>query len=125
MSALTQLKLRGPVHTLRTEFAEWDIGQEEWQAPRHSSIVQFRPDGEVIEREDQNPNGSVSRSRFFYDDAGRLLETEFRLDEGPISKMVHRYDDSGRLMRKITVDGNGAESYSATYSYADSGRQRQ
>src|SRR5438876_5436874 len=106
MSGLTQLKLRGPVRTLRTELAEWDIGQEQWQARCHSSIVQFRPDGEVIEREDQNPNGSVSKSRSFYDDAGRLLETEFRLDQGPISKMVHRYDELGRLVRKTTVDGN-------------------
>src|SRR5438128_10023284 len=41
--------------------AEWDISQEQWQTRRYSMVL-FRPDGKVSEREDHYSNGSVSRS---------------------------------------------------------------
>src|SRR5439155_17207564 len=58
---------------------EWDISQEQWQT-RRCSMVLFRPDGKVSEREDHNPNGSVSRSKYSYVEAGRLLESTFQSD---------------------------------------------
>ena len=76
MRLLEQWNLRGPVYQLRSELAEWDISQEQWQAVRHCSLVLFRPDGKVIEREDHNPNGSVSRSKYSYDDTGRKTKLQ-------------------------------------------------
>ena len=31
MSDLAKWDVHGPAHTLRTEFAEWDLGLEQWQ----------------------------------------------------------------------------------------------
>ena len=115
----TEWKLRGPVRTLRTEFAEWDITKEQWQPPRRSSVAQLRPDGRVDEQEDHNPNGSISRSRYSYDESGRLLESTFQLDDGPISKSVYRYDDLGRIARNIRVDGEGILIFNALTSNAE------
>src|SRR5206468_5904318 len=123
MGSFEQWKLRGPVRTLRSELAEWDIGQEQWQAPCRSSVMQFRPDGGINEAEYHNPNGSISRYRHVYDETGRLLTTEFRLDDGPISKTIHHYDELGRLVRKTDVKDNGAEHESEIYSYDDGGRK--
>ena len=123
MRLLEQWNLRGPVYQLRSELAEWDISQEQWQAVRHCSLVLFRPDGKVIEREDHNPNGSVSRSKYSYDEAGRLLESTFQLDDGPLGRTIQRYDQLGRLVREIVVDGNGSERESAIYSYDNTGRR--
>src|SRR5438105_3856258 len=116
-------KLRGAVRTLRTEFAEWDIAKEQWQSPRRSSVSQLRPDGRVDEQVDHNPNGSISRSRHSYDEAGRLLESTFQLDDGPITKNVYRYDDLGRIVRNFRVDGEGIEREAEIYSYGPDGRK--
>src|SRR5215472_13734118 len=98
MNAFEHWKLRGPVRMVRSEFAEWDIVQEGWQAPRRSTLVQFRDDGDITEIEDHNPNGSISRSNFSHDKHARLLEAIFQLDDGPISRRVCHYDDFGRLV---------------------------
>ena len=123
MRLLEQWNLRGPVYQLRSELAEWDISQEQWQAALRCSMVLFRPDGKVIEREDHNSNGSVSRSKYSYDEAGRLLESTFQLDDGPLGRTIQRYDQLGRLVREIVVDGNGSERESAIYSYDNTGRR--
>jgi hypothetical protein len=62
MSKVTQSGLCGSVKTMRTEFAEWHVGKEEWQAPQHTTLHQFRADAQINERVSHNPNGSVSRS---------------------------------------------------------------
>jgi YD repeat-containing protein len=123
MSVFHQWKLRGPVRTLRTELAEWDITNEQWQAPRSFCLVQLRPDGKVVEQEDHNPNGSISRSRYTYDDTGRLLETTFQLDERPTGGRLNRYDESGRLVRTLITDGDGLERDFEVYSYNEDGRK--
>src|SRR5262245_32805140 len=116
-------KPRGPVRTLRTELAEWDITKEQWQPPRSSSVLQVRPDGMVAQREDHYPNGSSSRTSFTYDEAGHLLESTFESGDGHIGKTLYGYDESGRLLRKVSVDGNGVEQASEIYSYDQSGRK--
>ena len=123
MSVFHQWKLRGPVRTLRTELAEWDITNEQWQAPRSFCLVQLRPDGRVVEQEDHNPNGSISRSRYTYDETGRLLETTFQLDERPNGGRLNRYDESGRLVRTLITDGDGLERDFEVYSYNEDGRK--
>ena len=114
-----QWKLRGPVRTLRTEFAEWDITNEQWQAPRRSCLLQLHPDGRVVQQEDYNPNGSISRSKYTYDDTGHLLETTFQLDEGPTGRRLNLYDELGRLVRTLSTEGDGLERDIEVYSYND------
>ena len=36
MSDLAQWKVHGPVRSLKTEFAAWDLATEEWGAPRQT-----------------------------------------------------------------------------------------
>ena len=62
MSVFQQWKLRGPVRTLRTELAEWDITNEQWQAPRRVCLVQLRPDGRVVEQ--LNKRITIPTARF-------------------------------------------------------------
>jgi YD repeat-containing protein len=123
MSKVTQSGLRGSVKTMRTEFAEWDVGKEEWQAPRHTTLHQFHAHGQINESVSHNPNGSVSRSTYTYDAADRLAEVHFRLDDGPVSKTVYRYDDLGRAVQTIAVDGDGTERETAIWNYDNAGRK--
>jgi hypothetical protein len=83
MTDLAEWKVRGPVRTLRREFAEWDPANDTWQAPRGVTVVAFRSDGQLIEAEFHNPDGSVARRARAYDDSGRLVEAEFWADGGP------------------------------------------
>ncbi len=123
MSKVTQSGLRGSVKTMRTEFAEWDVGKEEWQAPFYTTLNQFRADAQINERVSHNPNGSVSRSTYIYDAADRLAEIQFRLDDGPVSRTVYRYDHLGRLVQTIVVDGDGTQREGAIWNYDNAGRK--
>jgi len=117
MSDISQWKIHGPVHTLRSEFAEWDLSREEWQAPRHVSLVRFLPNGTIGASESHNPDGSFSRSNYSYDAVGRLTEIRFQMNDGPIQQAVYFYDGSGRLIRLAGVEPDGTERESETYSY--------
>src|SRR5262245_43868636 len=117
MNAREREKLRGLVQTLQTEFAEWDTTEGQWQPPKRRATVQFRPDGQVSEREERNPNDSISRFKNAYDESGRLLESVFQLDDGPGSRTICHYDDLGRLARKVDVDPAGVERESETCRY--------
>jgi hypothetical protein len=123
MTALDQWKLRGPVRTLRAEFAERDTTQNQWRQPQRRSVIEFRPDGAIAEREEGNPNGTISRFRYSFDQHGRLLESTFQLDNGPISKTVSRYDESGRITQTAAVAENGIEQKVEIYSYDNDGRK--
>lgn len=123
MSDLPQWKIHGPVHTLRSEFAEWDLIREEWQAPRHVSLVRFLPNGRIVESEHHNPDGSISRSNHFYDAVDRLTEARFQMNDGPIRKTVYFYDGSGRLIRVAGVEPDGTGRESETYRYGQDGRK--
>jgi hypothetical protein len=115
--------LFGPVHTLRAEFTEWDVGREQWQAPRHVSVVQFRHDGSVSQLEYHNPNGSISTSKYIYNNAGLLMEVQSQLNDGPVTKTTHRYDDVGRLIRSTGIDANNMERVYEVYDYDNAGRK--
>jgi hypothetical protein len=123
MSALSDWKVHGPVHTLRTEHAEWDLTNEEWLAPRGFSVVHFLRNGSIAEAEHHNPDGSICRMIYSYDDAGRLAEIESRSDGGQPTKFLHFRDDAGRLLRSVCVDQDGTERESEAYSYAADGRK--
>jgi len=123
MTDLANWKARGPVHTLRTEFAEWDLSLEQWQATRHRNLVRFHPDGRISESEAYNPDGSIARSSYVYDAAGRIQETRFEVNGAVTSKGVYCYREDGRLARIISMDQAGIERESESYSYSEDGKK--
>jgi hypothetical protein len=90
MSDLATWNVHGPVHTLRTEHAEWDLSLERWQAARYFTLVRFHPDGRISESESHNPDGSISRSSYAYDAVGRMQEARFGMNSDPIGAMELR-----------------------------------
>ena len=86
-------------------------------------MVAFHPDGRIDEAEHHNPDRSISRSTFLYDDAGRLTESQSRMDEGPASKVVYSYDAAGRHVRTVQVNPDGVEREIEVYTYDDRGRK--
>jgi hypothetical protein len=123
MSDLANWNVHGPVHTLRTEFAEWDLSLEQWQAARNFNSVRFHPDGRINESEGYNPDQSIARSSFVYDAAGRMQETRFEMNGVATSKGIYYYDEHGRLTRVVDVDQGGTERESESYSYSQDGRK--
>ena len=111
------------MQTLQTEFAEWDLTKEEWQAPRHSTVAHFLPDGKIRKSEHHNPDGSISFTSYIYDESGRLTEALSQMDDRPIHQNIYLYDDSGRLVRVISVDENGIQRDFEIYSYDEAGRK--
>jgi hypothetical protein len=122
MSDLAKWNVHGPVQTLRTESAEWDRSRQQWQEARQFTLVRFHPDGRIGESERHNSNGSISRSSYSYDAAGRMQEARFGMNSEPISKRLHFYDEQGRPSRVVSVDRDGTERASEVYSYGQDGK---
>src|SRR5262245_46105913 len=123
MSDRVKWKVHGPVHTLRSEFAEWDITKEEWQPPRRFTLTRFLPGGPLRETESHNPDGSICRSTYTYDETGRLIELRFGTDGGPVGKTIYLYDGLGRLTRICHIDQGGNEHDSESWRYEPDGRK--
>ena len=123
MTDLANWKVHGSVHTLRTEFAEWNLSLEQWQATRHRNLVRFHPDGRISENEAYNPDGSIVRSSYVYDAAGRIQETRFEVNGAVTSKGVYCYREDGRLARIISMDQAGIERESESYRYSEVGKK--
>ena len=62
--------LRGPVHTMRTETAEWDAAAESWKPPHTVEFVTFRPGGNAGQLESRDET-QTSYTAYRYDTAGR------------------------------------------------------
>ncbi len=123
MSDLVQFSVHGPVQTLQIECAEWDLTGEDWQSPQTSNIYHFRRDGKISRSEHRNPNGSVSRSGYSYDEAGRMTETQFQVDDGPIHRKICHYDEFGRLIQTVSMNESGVQQISEIFSYDAAGRK--
>ncbi len=122
MSDVTKWKVRGPVATLRTEHATWDIAQEEWHPARGLVTTSFRLDGTASASDFHNPDGSIALSQWVYD-MGRLMESSFQFAGGPIDRTVYSYDEAGRHVGTVQLrqDGTRTESEVCTY---DAGGQK-
>lgn len=116
-------KLRGPVHTLTTELADWDRNLDAWAAPRHRSVVTFRPDGSFSESEHHNPDGSVAVTKHVYDGDGQLTEAQFWTGDALTGRVLYHYDDQGRPIRAVDVAPDGTRRDAEAYSYAEDGRK--
>ena len=123
MSDFAQWNVHGPVHTLRTEHAEWDLSLEQWKAAPYFTLVRFRPDGRINESESHNPDGSISRFSYAYDPVGRMQEARFGMDGDPTSKNIYLYDERGQPTRVVSVDRYGTERESEAYSYGQDGKK--
>jgi hypothetical protein len=118
---LTAWKVRGPVRTLRREFAEWNSVDGTWQAPRGISTVTFRRDGQVSEGESHNPDGSVAHWARMFDDSGRIIESQEWMDDGPRTRRLYSYDDRGRLTATTLVTLDGTRRQIETCHYDSTG----
>src|SRR5262245_2708016 len=123
MRNVTAWKLRGPVHTLRTEHANWDDTHSNWFPPRGVSVISFRPDGQPSDEESHNADGSISRWNFQYDDNGRVLEEQWRKNDEPTFRIVHGYDADGRLAETYHVSNDGVSRLAEQHQYDETGRR--
>jgi YD repeat-containing protein len=123
MSDLANWKVHGPVHTLRTEFAEWDLSLEQWKPPHNPTLAWFDPGGHVSEQEHHNPDGSIVRFRYSYDAAGRIVEGRSETSGTPGGKTIYLYDANGLLARVVGVDPDGKESDAQVYSCGPRGKR--
>jgi hypothetical protein len=123
MSDVAKWKVHGPVETLRTEFATWDLNQEDWQPARWSTITSFRPDGAVSTSDTHNPDGSIAHSRWLYDDTGRLAESNSWFNDGPIDRVLYSYDEAGRHVRTLQLSHDGTQKESEICSYDTGGKK--
>jgi hypothetical protein len=123
VSDVEKWKVRGAVKALRTEFATWDLNQQEWQPPRHFGLIAFHSDGKISERDHHNADGSISHSKWFYDEAGQLTETRYWMNDGPPDKILYFYDDAARHVRTVQANHDGTQRDSEACSYDISRRK--
>jgi len=122
MNDLAKWNVHGPVQTLRTEHVEWDLSLEQWKVPEYFGLVRFHPEGRISESESHNRDGSVSRSTYVYDTAGRMQELQFGMNGVPTGKNIYSHDESGRLLRIVNVEQDGTQRESEACSYSPDGK---
>ena len=123
MSDLARWELRGPVRTLRTQFAEWNPETRDWWPLKNRFVATFRADGQLSEIEHHNPDGSVPREVRLYDDAGRLTEDQWWSNDVLTRRVVHTYDGVGRSASAETVDADGTKHEIERSEYGEGGRK--
>jgi YD repeat-containing protein len=124
MSDLVHWKVHGPVKTLRTEHANWDLNAQEWEAPRGRTLVSFRPDGWVNSSSFMNPDGSVVQQRWVSSDAGLPVESTSQMDDGPAVRTTLSYDGKGRHLRTVLRDHDGTEKETEAIHYSSDGKTK-
>ncbi len=123
MSDLANWKVHGPVQTLKTEVAEWDLRQGQWLPPRTLYLCVFRPDGKISQSDHHNLDGSVAHTQWLYDEAGRLVESQFWINDGEPDSVLYQYDSTGRFARTVHTNRDGSRSEGETCTYDSSGRR--
>ena len=123
VSDLAKWKAGGPVHTLRSEHAEWDLGEEAWRAPRGFTVARFLRDGRLSETEHHNPDGSIYWTAHSYNEDGHLTEVRGGMHGGAPTRTVYSYDILGRLVRIAGLEADGTERETEAWSYDAEGRK--
>jgi hypothetical protein len=116
-------KAHGPVKTLRSEFATWDLNRQDWQPVQHFNLASFRVDGAILTLDAHNPDGTIAHSQWLYDDAGRLAESSSSMNDGPIDRTVYVYDEGGRPIRTTHLGHDGTRTDVEVCSYDVDGRK--
>jgi YD repeat-containing protein len=117
MSDLAKWNIRGPVKSLRKEFATWDMTLGDWKPSQQFTLTSFRLDGKISATDHHNPDGSIAHSRWLYDDAGRLTQSESSMDDGPVTRTLYSCDEAGRQLRIWSLDKDGVITELETCSY--------
>ena len=120
---LAKWGVHGPISTLGSEHANWDLAHEHWQLARGRVSTSFRQDGAVSATDVFNPDGSIAHSRWFYDDEGRLTETTSQFSDSLIDRTVYSYDQAGRHIRTVQVSHDGTQATSEICHYDASGKK--
>jgi hypothetical protein len=117
VSDLPKWMVHGPVRSVKTGFAEWDLAQEEWRAPQHHNEDVFHTDGKLEETRHFNPDGTMARTKNLYGESGLLIETQFWMGDSLRHRTFYSYDDAGRQIRTVSLshDGNRQEAEASTY----------
>jgi YD repeat-containing protein len=123
MSDLARWELRGPVRTLRTQFAEWNPETGDWWPLKNRFVATLRADGQLSEIEHHNPDGSVPREVRVYDEAGRLAEDQWWANGVVTRRVLHTYDVAGRPASSVTVAVDGTRQDAELCRYDDNGRK--
>jgi YD repeat-containing protein len=123
MSDLAQWDVRGPVRTLRAQHAEWNPEAGDWWPLKTRTVVIFRADGRLSEIHHHNPDGSVPRQVWVYDDDGRLIEDQSWDNEVMAMRVLHTYDSAGRAASLVRVDADGTRRETERCSYDETGRK--
>ena len=122
MTDRDRLRLRGPVHTMRTETAEWDAATESWKPPSGYQLLTFRADGNASHVESRYGEGA-SHTAYVYNTGGRLTAIESWDIATPKSRMEFRYDASGRPVETVLVAADGTPQQAETFAYDSNGRK--
>jgi hypothetical protein len=123
MPEIAGLNVRGPVRNCRHELSEWDEDHQVWKPSYGPTIVSFRPDGQVIDGQSHNPDGSISRWVNAYDTDGRVVEERWWKDDESTSTTVHAYDGQGRPTGRVEIAPDGTRRETETCTYDTSGRK--
>src|SRR5215831_9672219 len=123
MSDLARWGLRGPVRTLRTQFAEWNPEAGEWWLLKDRFVATFRTDGQLSEVEHHNRDRSIPREVHLYDEAGRLIEDQWWPNDVLTRRVVHTYDVGGRSVSVVRVDADGTKHETERCEYDENGRK--
>jgi hypothetical protein len=120
---LAKWDVHGPVASLKTEFAEWDPHSGYWKPAGHFTVVTFRRDGAISNKDGYNLDGSVAHWRWIYDESGRLLEIHSWMNDDSPQRSLYVYDEAGRHVRTFAVGLDVAETDVETNSYDAEGRR--
>ena len=85
--------------------------------------LEFREDGSLLQRQEQNPDGSKWTARYEYDNSGCLTIVRNEHADGHVDFQVHVYDPNGRLSRIVARSGNGDDRVSESFEYDADGRK--
>jgi hypothetical protein len=123
MSDLAKWRVHGPVRSVKTSFAEWDLAQEQWSAHGYTEAI-FRLDGKLEDVRCFNPDGSTAQyTTYLYNQAGLLIETQFWMGDSLQNQTFLSYDDAGRHVETVSLKLGGKRQVAETSTYDGQGRK--
>ena len=116
-------KVHGPVASLKSELAEWDLELQYWKPVMHFTVTSFRPDGAITSTDGYNPDGSIARSRWICDPSSRLIECNSWMNDEPQHRTLYFYEEAGRHVRTVSLAEDGTETDTEVCSYDAEGKR--
>jgi YD repeat-containing protein len=118
--------LHGAVRSVRTDVTQFvrDRGRLV-EKPWYHSTVWYNEHGNPTEQLTHNPSGTLTRTSYVYDGAGRLSEMRGELDGISSGRTVYLYDAAGRLSYELSLRADETEGrqtrrfYEADGSYTE------